>query len=74
MYPISSIDKISMMGTKHRNILVVDLAQSYHIATYNKETNTFKDFNTQKLIEDPIMWDYLPTFDSVCFEREVNAL
>jgi hypothetical protein len=74
MYPINTIDKIPMSGTKYINIVVVDSAQGYHIATYYSDNKTFKDFNTQQVIEDAVMWDFLPTFNLVCFERQANTL
>lgn len=75
MYPFRTIkEDINMFNTKTMNIIVQDITMAYHFAAFDYESGTVKNFHTGKIIDQPILWMYLPSFNGRLWDQEMEAL
>lgn len=72
--PLETLSKKMRHGLNYVNIIVMNSAMSTHIAAYDFETGVFKDFHTQKEIDEPVMWCELPRFNEGVFETLCDEL
>lgn len=63
-----------MHGMSYINVWILDCAGNYHVCNYDDNTKIFMDFNSNKAIEDPVLWGYFPTFNEIMFEEEIIRL
>ena len=72
--PLETLTRKMIFGMTYINIIVLNSAMGMHVATYDSTTNVFKDFHSQKEIEEPVMWCELPRFNGDVFETLVDQL
>jgi len=75
MWPITEINTILMFhGMDYVNLICLDSAEAMHIATYTKSTNKWVDFNTQKPIDEPVLFCEIPRHNEHMFEAIVYKM
>lgn len=75
MYRISKIDEtISWFGMNYINIVVFDITGMPFYVQYEKGSKKFINRETGKIVEEPVMWDYLPKINHEIAEEEYRLL
>ena len=63
-----------IFGMSYINVWILDCAGNYHVCAYDDETKKYTDFNSKQEIIDPVLWGYLPSFNDILFQSEIERL
>lgn len=72
--PLETLKHKMRFGMNYVNILILDAGVTTHVAVYDFEKQTFKNFHTNKEIDIPLMWCELPNFNVGIFDALVERL